>query len=43
LKENIDFERKEEIEIQAKFTTWEKSQMGNRPVKKVDYILTLRA
>lgn len=43
LKENIDFERKEEIEIQAKSTTWEKSQMGNRPVKKVDYILTLRA
>ena len=43
LKENIDYERKEEVELQAKSTTWGKSQVGNRPVKKIDYILTLRA
>jgi len=43
LKEDRDFEKKEEIEVQAKFTTWEKSRVGKRPVKKIDYILTLRA
>lgn len=43
LKDNIDFERKEKIEIQAKFATSGISEVGNRPVKKVDYILTLRA
>lgn len=43
LKENIDYERIEEIEIQAKSTTLEFSKVEKRPVKKVDYILTLRA
>jgi hypothetical protein len=43
LKEDIDYERKEEIELQAKSPTSEISEMGIRPVKKVDYILTLRA
>jgi hypothetical protein len=43
LKENIDYERKEEIELQAKSTISENSEVGTRPVKKVDYILTLRA
>ena len=43
LKENIDFEKKEEIELQDKSTTSEFSEVGKRPVKKVDYILTLRA
>jgi hypothetical protein len=43
LKDNIDFERTEKIEIQAKSTTSGISEVGNRPVKKVDYILTLRA
>lgn len=43
LKENIDYKKTEETEIQAKFTTSENSEMGIRPVKKVDYILTLRA
>ncbi len=43
LKDNIDYERKEEVEIQAKSTTWGKSQVAIRPVKKIDYILTLRA
>lgn len=43
LKESIDFERKEEIELQAKSTTSQIWEVGNRPVKKVDYILTLRA
>ena len=43
LKNNIDYERKEEVEIQAKYTTSGISEVGNRPVKKVDYILTLRA
>lgn len=43
LKENIDFEKKEETEIQAKSTTSQKWEVGIRPVKKIDYILTLRA
>ncbi|MBS8121880.1 antA/AntB antirepressor family protein [Candidatus Vampirococcus lugosii] len=43
LKENIDFEKKEETEIQAKSTTSQKGEVGIRPVKKIDYILTLRA
>ncbi len=43
LKENTDYERKEKVEKQVKSTTWGKSQVGNRPVKKIDYILTLRA
>ena len=43
LKENKDYEKKEKIEMQAKFTTSEFSEMAKRPVKKIDYILTLRA
>ncbi len=43
LKENKDYEKKETIEMQAKSTTSENSEMAKRPVKKVDYILTLRA
>jgi len=43
LQEDRDFEKKEEVEIQAKSTTCGKSQVGIRPVKKIDYILTLRA
>ena len=43
LKENIDFQIKKEVELQAKFTTSGISEVGIRPVKKVDYILTLRA
>ncbi len=43
LKENIDYEKREEIELQAKSTTSQKWEVGKRPVKKIDYILTLRA
>ncbi len=43
LKDTIDYEKREEIELQAKSTTSQKWEVGNRPVKKVDYILTLRA
>jgi hypothetical protein len=43
LKENRDYEKKEVIEMQAKSTTSEFSEMAKRPVKKIDYILTLRA
>ncbi len=43
LKENIDYEKIEKIELQAKSTTSQKWEVGKRPVKKIDYILTLRA
>lgn len=43
LKESVDYKRKEETELQAKSTTSENWEVGIRPVKKVDYILTLRA
>lgn len=43
LKEDRDYQRKEVIEMQAKSTTSENSEVEKRPVKKVDFILTLRA
>lgn len=43
LKEMRDYEKQEKIEIQARITTSQKWEVGKRPVKKIDYILTLRA
>jgi len=43
LKENTDYEKQEIIELQAKSTTSQNWEVGKRPVKKIDYILTLRA
>ncbi|MDD2871420.1 MAG: hypothetical protein PHS49_05505 [Candidatus Gracilibacteria bacterium] len=43
LKDNIDYEKREELDIQAKSTTSQKGEVGIRPVKKIDFILTLRA